>query len=243
MAAFQLPESLDKEIVRHFNPKIESCGFIIVTKGKLKYIPSENKADNPKDYFVLDPKLYAHYSLVSDILYIVHTHPDNCTPSEYDLGICNELGIPYVVYNQSTLEHSITYPQNYKFLLGRSYEFGVQDCFEAARDWYFYHGVYAPKRSEHWKDDWWLSDYNYIQDEVKNWPFKKVNTLKYGDLLTFAVEHEKENHLAVYIEKDMIYHHAVNRLSCRENMYPFWGRYLRNIYRYEKSSITRASWR
>lgn len=243
MALSQLQESLDKEIQQHFNPSIESCGFVIVQKGKLKYIPCENVSEDPKNYFIVDPKLYARYSLISDIVYIVHTHPDNTIPSEHDLTTCNALGIPYVIYNQEKLDHSITYPNNYKFLIGREYKFGIRDCFEAARDWYIAHSVYAPKRAEHWKDDWWLQDYDYINNEVSNWPFKKVKTLQYGDLLTFAVEHDKENHLAVYLDRDQMYHHAANRLSCTENMYPFWGKYLRNIYRYEKGNITRASWR
>ena len=243
MAVSQLQENLDKQIVTSFTPGIESCGFIVVSKGKAKYVPSENKSATPEDSFVIDPKLYAYYSLHTDILYIVHTHPDNCVPSEHDLSACNALGIPYVIYNEQTLKHSITYPKNYRFLLGREYVFGEKDCFEAARDWYIMHGIYAPKRSQHWKDDWWLEGYDYIKEEVKNWPFKKVNDLQYGDLLTFSIGHDKENHLAVYLDKDQMYHHAVNRLSCRENMYPFWGKNLRNIYRYEKGNITRASWR
>ena len=243
MADFQLPEDLVREIVSYFTSDIESCGFIFLQKGKIKYIPTENKSDTPKESFIIDPLVYSRYSLRGDILYTVHTHPDNTIPSDYDLAACNALGIPYIIFNQSTLDYNIVYPKNYRFLLGRNYEFGVKDCFEAARDWYFSHDVYIPKREEHWEDDWWLSGKDYLGQEMQKWPFKKVTDLKYGDLLTFAVEHDIENHIGVYLEKDIIFHHAYQRLSCRENMYPFWGKFLRNIYRYENGNITRAPWR
>lgn len=242
MEDFQLPEDIKHDIVKSFEKDIESCGFIFLCKGKLKYIPTKNVSDSPRENFIIDPKVYSKYSLLGDILFIVHTHPDNTVPSEYDMQACNALGIPYIIYSCSTLEHSITYPKNYKHLLGRTYEFGVKDCFEAARDWYLAHNVYISKRGE-WEDDWWLVGKDYLSDEMQDWPFKKVNNLKYGDLVTFAVGHEKENHMAIYLDNDVIFHHAVNRLSCRENMYPMWGKCLRNIYRYEKGDITRTSWR
>ena len=146
MADFQLPEDLVREIVSYFTSDIESCGFIFLQKGKIKYISTENKSDTPKENFIIDPLVYSRYSLRGDILYTVHTHPDNTIPSDYDLAACNALGIPYIIFNQSTLDYNIVYPKNYKFLLGRNYEFGVKDCFEAARDWYFSHDVYIPTR-------------------------------------------------------------------------------------------------
>ena len=32
-----------------------------------------------------------------------------------------------------------------------------------------------------------------------------------------------------------IFHHAENRLSCRESLYPFWAKHLTGIYRYDKA--------
>jgi proteasome lid subunit RPN8/RPN11 len=243
MEDFRLPEDLVNEITQHFVPGIESCGFIFLQKGKIKYVPTKNVSDTPVDSFIIDPKVYSLYSLKGDILYTVHTHLDNTIPSEYDLSACNAIGIPYIIFNSSSKEYSITYPKNYKFLLGRDYTFGEKDCFEAARDWYFSHNVFIPKRELHWKDDWWLLDEDYLGHEISNWPFKKVTDLQYGDLLTFSVEHEKENHIGVYLDQDIMFHHAYQRLSCRENIYPFWGKFLRNIYRYETCNITRTSWR
>ncbi len=41
-----------------------------------------------------------------------------------------------------------------KELYGRDYEFGVNDCFEAARDYYLSTGLDIPNRPL-FEDDWW----------------------------------------------------------------------------------------
>ena len=57
------------------------------------------------------------------------------------------------------------------------------------------------------------------------------NTAK-NDVITFCVDAEVANHCGVFLGNDVFYHHAVNRLSCRENLYPFWVKYIHKVYRY-----------
>ena len=82
-----------------------------------------------------------------------------------------------------------------------------------------------------WLDNWWEHGYNYISNEIFNWPVEQVKDLMYGDILALTVQGDIPNHIAVYLDNDIIYHHAVNRLSCRENMYPFWAENIYGIYR------------
>lgn len=217
----------------------EPCAAITTQKGKYKLVPLSNSSNDPENFFALGSD-YVRLSLNSDILFIVHAHPDNCIPSEYDISCCNTVNIPYIVFNKENLTYSTVYPSNYKNLIGREYTFGTYDCFEACRDWYMYHNIILPARDTEWKDDWWLEGLDYIKD-FESWGFKEVTSLQYGDLLVFG--QDVYNHIGVYIDNDIFFHHAVNRLSCRESIYPFWGSMLKKVYRYEKSNITRNSWR
>jgi len=215
----------------------EPCAVAHLKKGRVYIVPLENTSTDPENYFLLD-KDYVKLTLTGEILYVIHAHPDNCCPSEYDIAACNSINIPYIVFNYQTLEYTVITPTDYTTLSGVPYEFGVTDCFETARNWYLVHGVPIPPRKE-WIDDWWLEGHDYIKYVEQEWPFKETKSLEYGNLITFAVDHEKENHLGVYLGKDCFFHHAVDRLSCKENLYPFWGKFIKKVYKYERSSIKR----
>ena len=54
------------------------------------------------------------------------------------------------------------------------------------------------------------------------------------DLLYFNVQSNVPNHCGVYLDGDLLLHHAYNRLSCRELLYPFWAKHKTRILRNEK---------
>jgi len=220
----------------------EPCGAVQLKKGKARFIPITNVSEDPVDYFQLDPIEFSKLNLTGEILYIVHAHQDNCVPSEYDIDCCNVIKIPYLIFDRTNLSFCTIFPEDYKTLSGREYEFGVTDCFEACRDWYAAHGIYLAPRLQNWQDDWWLLGQDYLADLSETWPFKPAQGLRYGDLITFAIGSDIENHIGVYYEKDCFFHHAVDRLSCKENLYPFWGEHIKKVYRYEGSDIQRVHW-
>ena len=171
----------------------------------------------------------------ADILAIVHNHIDSSNePSENDLNNCNALGIPYYIFSYPDLELNIVEPkETFNPLIGRDYKFGVNDCFEAMRDWLNSEGIEIPKRAV-FEDDWWLKGLDYFTEEtISEWGFKKVNFPQKNDLLVFAVESSIGNHCGVYLGNDLFFHHAENRLSCRESLYPFWSKHIIGIYRHE----------
>lgn len=219
---------------------VEPCAAVHLRKGKATLVPLQNVSTDPENYFLTGSD-YSRLNLTGEILYIVHAHPDNCTPSTYDIAACNALNIPYIIFNKLNLEHSTIYPSSYKTLSGKPYEFGVNDCFEACRNWYLAHGIPIPPR-KNWIDDWWLQGHDYIKYVAQEWPFVETSSLEYGNLITFAVEHEKENHMGVYLENDCFFHHVEHRLSCKENLYPFWGKHIKKVYKYEGSIIKRLYW-
>jgi len=225
------------EIQKHFeeNYPQEACGIIGIVKGKKKYFPCENLAKENED-FILNPLDYIAVKRKADIFAIVHNHINwTNEASENDIKYCNSLGIPYYIFSYPEMELNILEPKvQVNSLTGREYEFGKFDCLEACRDYYKeVLSLELPKRLPY-VDDWWEYGHNYFTDKhIKEWGFKKVDDLKENDLLIFTMGASVPNHCGVYVGNDVFFHHAVNRLSCKENLYPLWKKYLTGIYRYE----------
>lgn len=224
------------DIKEHFDkeyPK-EACGIIGIVKGKKRWFPCKNVAKSEED-FILSSEDWFRIKRSSDIFAIVHNHIDySNSPSQNDINNCNALGIPYYIFSYPDMDLNVVEPeQNFNPLIGREYKFGVTDCFEAMRDWLLKEGIAIPKRAA-FEDDWWLKGLDYFTEEtISLWGFKKVESPKRNDLLVFAVEDSLGNHCGVYLDNDIFFHHAENRLSCRESLYPFWGKYIIGIYRHE----------
>lgn len=225
-----------EEIRDHFEKEYprEGCGIIAVVKGKKKWYPCTNVAEGEDD-FILDPKEFIEVKKAADIIAIVHSHPDGeALPSENDIKYCNALGIPYHIFSFPQMElHTLQPRVTFNPLVGREYDFGKFDCLEAARDHYSSIGIELQKRLPY-LDDWWEVGEDYFTEEhIKEWGFSKVTDLKVNDLLIFSIGASVGNHCGVYLGNDIFFHHAVHRLSCRENMYPMWKKHLTGIYRYE----------
>ena len=225
-----------EEIQKHFEAEYprEACGVIGVVKGKKRYYPCENVAEDDND-FIMSSTDYMKHKRSMDIIGIVHNHPDaDNRASEGDIDNCNALGIPYYIFSYPDMELNILEPEvNVNPLLGREYKFAIADCFEASRDWLAAGGIHIPPRDP-FEDDWWIKDLNYFTEEnIKNWGLVKVDTPQKNDVLIFQIEAEVPNHCGIYLGNDVFFHHAVNRLSCRESLYPFWRKHIVGIYRHE----------
>ena len=225
-----------EDIQKHFEteyPK-EACGLIGVIKGNKKYFPCENVAEDNDD-FIMSSTDYMKHKRTMDIIGIVHNHPDGTNePSIADINNCNAVGIPYYIFSFPDMELNILEPTiNVNPLLGRDYKFGVADCFEAMRDWLASENIHIPPR-DLFEDDWWEKGLNYFTEEnIKNWNHIKVETPQKNDVLIFQIEADVPNHCGVYLGNDVFFHHAVNRLSCRESLFPFWREHIVGIYRHE----------
>lgn len=225
-----------EDIKKHFDseyPK-EGCGIIGIVKGKKKWFPCKNVANSNED-FILSSEDWFEVKKKADIFAIVHNHINSGNEaSKNDINNCNALGIPYYIFNYPDLDLNILEPkENFNPLIGREYKFGVNDCFEAMRDWLATQNIKIPKRAA-FEDDWWLKGLDYFTEEtIAQWGFKKVDTPQKNDLLIFAVESSVGNHCGVYLNNDIFFHHAENRLSCRESLYPFWAKHIIGIYRHD----------
>ena len=97
------------EIYKHVEeeaPK-EACGIIVENKNFLKYIRMENESPYEDD-FIMNSKEWVKHSIISKILYIVHSHyMEDCYPSDHDKNIAKVLGIPYLI---------VSYPNKGEFI-------------------------------------------------------------------------------------------------------------------------------
>tara|TARA_Y100001949_G_C15981430_1_gene328548 strand:+ start:1916 stop:2608 length:693 start_codon:yes stop_codon:yes gene_type:complete len=226
------------DILEHFKKEYprEGCGVISIVKGKKKWISCTNVAEDDDD-FIIDSQEYLKLKRTTDIIAIVHSHPDtSAEPTKTDIKYCNALGIPYYIYSYPEMELEILEPtSSTTSLYGRDYEFGVTDCFEALRDYLLVQGIEIPLRMP-FEDDWWKKGLNYLTEEIiAEWKHKPVplTEVQENDVLVFNVNAEVGNHLGVYIGNECFYHHAEKRLSCRESLYPLWHKYLEGAYRYD----------
>ena len=224
------------EIREHFEKEypIEGCGIIGIVKGKKKWFPCENVAEDLND-FILSSDDWMKVKKQADILAVVHSHPDETNEaSQHDINCCNALGVPYYIFSYPDMELNILNPKkNFYPLIGREYKFGLQDCFEAMRDYLLEQNIEIPTRDP-FEDDWWEKGLNYFSEEnISRWGFKPVEEAQKNDLLIFQVSEDVPDHCGVYLGNDVFFHHAINRLSCRESLYPFWVKKLVRVYRHE----------
>jgi proteasome lid subunit RPN8/RPN11 len=228
------------DIQNHFESEYprEGCGVIAVSKGKSSWIPCENIAEDDED-FKFSSKEYLTIRRTYDIIAIIHSHPDaSAKPSDHDKNVCNALGIPYYIFSYPNMDLEIYTPEDYKKpLIGREYQFGFSDCFEAAKDWYEENG-YSIGFRDSYEDDWWHKGLDYFtEDAILERGFVPTDIPEKGCLLLFKVEAPVANHCGVYLGNDIFFHHADKRLSCRENLYPFWIKHLVGIYKHETNCL------
>jgi len=230
--------NLDNQIKQHFEDEYprEGCGVIALHKGKRIWVKCTN-IDKEQDSFTICPKEYRAIEKLYDILAIVHSHVNSpATPSPRDIISCNAIGIPYIIYSYPSMAKEVLSPTNTSYtLIGREYEFGKADCLSLCMEYFksTFGADFGPRIE--YKDDWWLEGEDYITEAcLKSWGFYPVDNYKKHDLIVLAVDHKINNHLGVVVgNNDTFLHHAVNRLSCRENLFPFWAKHITRVYRYE----------
>jgi proteasome lid subunit RPN8/RPN11 len=210
----------------------ESCGVVIVTGGKQRYVPCRNIASG-NDHFRIHPEDFSDAEDLGVVIRIVHSHPNAApTPSEADLVSCEATGVPWLIINHPVGHYEEFKPSGYKAgLIGREFSHGVLDCYALIRDYYSQElGVDLPNFER--DDDWWLKGGNLYLDNFSKADFVRVDTLEKHDVLLMQIGAPIPNHAAVYAGENQIIHHCAHRLSSRDVFGGIWHKCTTHILRH-----------
>ena len=222
----------------------EGCGFVVGVGKKAIFMPAENVAETPNDQFVIDWRSYAAAEDAGEVLAVWHSHPSgDATASNLDRAGCEISELPWLISPIRSEEGRFVHgeinciqPDGFEMpYIGRPYVFGTFDCYSLLRDYYRrefgiqldgFHNLRIPQ--------WWRTGKDLLEDNWREQGFVPVtdDSWQDGDALTFAVDSDIANHVAIYVTGDIILHHLVNRLSRRETMGPYWSRHLRHHLRH-----------
>ena len=200
----------------------EACGLLAIHKGKEKYYPCKNIAEELTDQFIIDPDDWIKTEDEAEITAVVHSHPYHPSPaSDADLASCEYLDLPFYIVSPETEIWSYYEPSGYKKgLIGREWVWNVQDCWSLVEDWY---KEVRNINIEHWPRPKNLKEFSnnpLFEYGLPKVGFKEIEStidLKQGDVLLMdTTETGKLDHVALYLGNQTILHHCIKKLSCRE---------------------------
>lgn len=199
---------------------LESCGLLVLIKGRIRYFKGRNMANDPANNFEINPADWAMAEDAGEVTGIVHSHPKTAPDASLpDMVAAEKLGLRFWIVNPVSEIWRFYEPKGYaKSLTGRPWVWAFSDCWTLVRDYYKEQGIN-------------LRDWGRVADPeefMKNPTFDACwqetgfielsgsEELKAGDSLLMSLYSEKLNHMAVYLGEGMILHHLQGRLSCRE---------------------------
>lgn len=195
----------------------ESCGLVVIWKGRMRYVPVRNIAER-NEHFVMHPQDQADAEDLGEVVLVVHSHPDlPPMPSQADLVECEKSGLPWLIVNWPTGAVHQFSPSGYVApLYGRVFSHGVLDCYSFIQDYYRQElGIELPDFER--QDEWWLKGQNLYLEGFTAAGFEKVSgPMRAHDGLLMRVSAPVPNHGAVYLGDGRIGHHQMSRLSSRD---------------------------
>ena len=207
------------------DPK-ESCGLLLNIRGKEKYYPCKNLSTAYYENFIIDPLDYAKAEdSQGEIIAIIHSHPTTQPiASEADKISCEESKLPWYIVNPKTETWGEYRPSGYKpDMIGLTWVWGVSDCWSLVRRYY------KEKLNIELRD--WerpITPEEFMANPMFDscaWrtgfrELRKDEKLENNDLLFMSIGEAGLNHVAIFIDGDVI-HHLRDRLSCREPYNPW----------------------
>ncbi|WP_211440917.1 C40 family peptidase [Collimonas humicola] len=212
----------------------ESCGLVLVRKGRERYVPCRNIASG-NDHFTIHPADYSAAQDAGTITCIVHSHPNvSPQPSEADLVSCEKSGVPWLIVNWPTGAIHEFAPSGYQApLVGRQFSYNVLDCYKLIQDYYERTLSIALPDFPH-PDRFWETGGNMYMENFAKAGFVGVDTIEKHDVLLMQIGASTPNHGAIYLGESRILQHLMHRLSSIDAWGGYWEKCTIKIIRHKE---------
>ena len=120
---------------------------------------------------------------------------------------------------------------NYQTLLGRQWEYGVNDCFTLIRDWFGLQGIELPDFSR--PEDLEVCDSIFLE-QAGAIGFEQVafDKRKPGDVLIMRLDTRTPMHAAILLPDELILHQRQDSLSAIEPLRRYYVERIAAVFRY-----------
>jgi proteasome lid subunit RPN8/RPN11 len=211
----------------------ESCGFVVVVRGRQRYIPCENQAEGNYE-FKISAKDYAQAEENGAIIAVVHSHPhEGPEMSGNDLTMQDATALPWLIVSPHTGQHAFYPGRSRPRLFGREFVHGDTDCYGLVRDFFVrVMAVQLPNFER--QTEWWLKGEDLIDQQFAEAGFVEVpqKDLRLYDGLLFKLGSPVVNHVGVYVGANQIAHHVAGRLSSKDQYEDFWREHTVKVVRH-----------
>ena len=225
-----------KLIVEHAEefPDEEVCGTIELDSNLMVKVTREkNESIDKKKMFSMSPvKILNRKKLLG----IYHSHPNSDeNPSEYDIDMSEELGIPFLIYSLKTKKFFLYYPKSYKAedLAGRPYVTGFYECLSIAKD--YFNEIREVDVNE-WNKNYWpgiRGNMDLIEGFEKKMFKVPLDEIKKHDLIVFEIRNERTYHIGMYEGNDHFLHQRSQHFSGSQLLDERWRKKIKYVYRYD----------
>lgn len=194
----------------------EACGFLVNTKTGVRVYRAQNTHESPVGRFRIDPVDVAAANRLGKPTAVWHSHAyGSVQPSTLDLASCRLGDLPWLIVNPAG-DHSWTRPEHAVVpYIDRTYEFGLLDCWELARDWLRQERAVSLGRLPAGPNDLDRGVSHFVNN-YEAFGFIRLPTgspLEPGDVLLMQIRCRVPNHCGIIDHNGRLLHHAFDKLS------------------------------
>lgn len=211
----------------------EICGFVVFEGREKVFMPCENVAADPCNYFEIHPDDWLRAHLSDGVVAVVHSHPNgSAVLSEADQRMQQQTALDWWLVCDETIRRFRPIAP----LLGREFANQTADCLSLCRDAYMLSGQDFPFFD--YEIDWYEQGEPRYSDNLAALGFEQITAseLQLGDVVLMQAGAAVGNHAAIYLGDQQLLHHSPNRLSCRVIYGGYYLQITHSIWRYKQWS-------
>lgn len=252
-----IKESIKNECLKNINEEL--CGLILLKEGVYSVFSAANLSNSAQKHFVINPEDYLKAEELGKIIGVYHSHiSDNNFLSEYDILNAKNQKLIYICHNVKNDVFDVYNPllegekSKYSVYIGLTFEIGRNDCYSLVKNYLkseCYIDLIETQELIGRNKNWYKQNPNLFFDIFK---LNKeiIDLIDYtgqelvgGDILMFdflnnscsSCDCDKApHHLGVYLGRDMLLHHPVNKNSTVDFLN---SKYLQSISKVVKVKI------